>query len=75
LQGPRHSKLTLLSLCAAAGEVTRLERNEAGSLYRVFQPNKWKLKKQAEAEAAAAAEEAAQPVAAPSVLVGGNARQ
>lgn len=41
------------------GEVTRLERNEQGSFFRVFQPNKWRLKKQQEAEAAAAAAAAA----------------
>lgn len=34
---------------------TRLERNEHGTFYRVFQPNKWRLKKQAEAAAAAEA--------------------
>lgn len=40
---------------AASGAVTRLERNEAGSFYRVFQKNKWVARKKAEAEAAAAA--------------------
>lgn len=62
---------------SCVGQVTRLERNEAGSFYRVFQPNKWRLKKQAEAEAAqkAAAEAAAAAAAAPGVLVGGKARQ
>lgn len=33
-------------------ETTRLERNEAGSFYRIFQPNKWVLKKQKEKEEA-----------------------
>jgi hypothetical protein len=57
--------------------VTRLERNEAGSFYRVFQANKWRLKKQKEAEAAqqAAAEAAQAAAAAPGILVGGNTRQ
>jgi hypothetical protein len=44
-------------------EVTRLERNEAGSFYRIFQANKWvarKKKEREEAEAAAAAAAAAQ---------------
>jgi hypothetical protein len=48
-------------------EVTRLERNEAGSFYRVFQKNKWVARKQkereeAEAAAAAAAAQAQQLV-------------
>lgn len=44
---------------------------------RVFQHNKWRLKKQAEAEAAqqAAAEAATAAAAAPAVLVGGNIKQ
>lgn len=37
------------------GEVTRLGRNEAGTFYRVFQPNKWVKKQQEKAAAAAAA--------------------
>jgi hypothetical protein len=39
-------------------EVTRLGRNEQGTFFRVFQANKWRLKKQQEQEAAAAAAEA-----------------
>jgi hypothetical protein len=60
----------------ATGDSTRLERNEQGSFYRVFQANKWRLKKQAEAEAAAAASASAGKTAnpAPSILVGGGAQ-
>jgi hypothetical protein len=36
-------------------EVTCLEKNEAGSFYRVFQQNKWVARKQKEREEAAAA--------------------
>ena len=60
----------------ASGATTRLERNEQGTFYRVFQPNKWRLRKQAEAEAAARQQQAAVEAAAPAaVLVGGSARQ
>lgn len=54
----------------ATGATTRLERNAQGSFYRVFQPNKWRLKKEAEAEAAKQA--AAETAAAAAVLVGGS---
>lgn len=43
-------------------EVTRLGRNEQGTFFRIFQPNKWRLKKQQEQEAAEAAAAAAQAV-------------
>jgi hypothetical protein len=56
----------------ATGNTTRPERNEQGSFYRVFQANKWRLKKQAEAEAAASAGKAANPAAR--ILVGGGAQ-
>lgn len=40
---------------SANPEVTRLERNEAGSFYRIFQANKWVARKKKEREEAAAA--------------------
>ena len=39
----------------ATEQVTRLERNESGTFFRIFQANKWVLKKKAEAAAAKAA--------------------
>jgi len=39
---------------SATEQVTRLERNESGTFFRIFQANKWVLKKKAETEAAAA---------------------
>lgn len=42
---------------AASGEVARIERNDAGTFYRVYQPNKWAAKR-AEAQARAAAGQA-----------------
>uniref|UniRef100_A0A383VZZ7 Calcineurin-like phosphoesterase domain-containing protein n=1 Tax=Tetradesmus obliquus TaxID=3088 RepID=A0A383VZZ7_TETOB len=44
---------------SANPEVTRLERNEAGSFYRIFQANKWVARKKKEREEAAAAAAAA----------------
>jgi hypothetical protein len=38
----------------ATDEESRLERNEFGTFFRIFQANKWVLKKKAQAEAAAA---------------------
>lgn len=52
------SDLAALVLTHPDGTTTRLGRNEAGTFYRVFQPNKW-LKKQQEKAAAAAAAAAA----------------
>ena len=38
-------------ICSADGreELERVPRNEAGGFYRIFQPNKWRLKKEKEA--------------------------
>jgi hypothetical protein len=59
--------VAVLLVDPASQEVTRLERNEAGSFYRIFQANKWVARKkqereEAEAAAAAAAAEAQQLV-------------
>lgn len=32
-----------------SSEVERIERNERGSFFRIFQPNKWRMKKEKEA--------------------------
>lgn len=48
------SDVAAVVLTDRSGESVRLLRNEAGSFYRVFQPNKWRLKQQ-EAMAASAA--------------------
>jgi hypothetical protein len=42
-----------------SGEVSRLERNEWGSFYRVFQPNKWAAKQREARERALAGAAAA----------------
>jgi hypothetical protein len=55
--------VAVLLLDLGSGEVTRLERNEQGSFFRIFQPNKWLIKKQ-QAEAAAAAQEQSKVVVA-----------
>jgi hypothetical protein len=47
----------------------RLERNGAGTFYRVFQANKWRARKAAEAEAAAAAAVAAKSTSTADVPV------
>ncbi len=48
------SDVAAVVLTDRSGESVRLLRNAAGSFYRVFQPNKWRLKQQ-EAMAASAA--------------------
>lgn len=43
---------------AATQETTRLERNDNGGFYRIFQHNKWVAKKRAEAAGKAASQPA-----------------
>lgn len=39
----------------SAGQVERIERNERNSFFRIFQPNKWRLKKEKAAREVAGA--------------------
>jgi 3',5'-cyclic AMP phosphodiesterase CpdA len=53
------AEAAVVVICGPDGaEVERVPRNDAGGFYRIFQPNKWRLKKEQEAAAAAAAAEA-----------------
>jgi hypothetical protein len=46
-------------VCAIAGGVERFPRNEWGCFFRVHQPNRWRLKREARREAERAAATAA----------------